>query len=445
VQFVDFFKIRGSYGILGRDNVPAWAWLQIYGSEVIKGPIFGSNPDLNAGPHFQIPNAVPNRNSHWDTAYKSSLGLDLNFLRNRLSVTLDGYYDKIRNSFLSITEAPDYPTTIGATASPSNYGAIDNYGVELSLNWRDKIGKDIKYHIKLNTGYTDNKIIEYPWQAVATRALDAVQPNQRADRGLWGYENIGMFRSYQEIAEYFAVNNLVTYMGKTQQDVHPGMLIYNNIRGSQKEDGTYYAPNDPADPASNVVDENDRVQISKYRSNPYGFTINLGGEWKSLSLSAQIGASWGSYTLVPTAAITTKSLVSTSSGYDVMQYTNLPSFWTNDMFVYKDVLDEQNNVVASQNLTATYPNLRFDDVNGVASTFWKISNTNIALRNITLAYTLPKAWVNKAGIESCRFNITGQNMLNFYNPYPDKFTNSMSNYSTYPTLRKITLGVNISF
>jgi hypothetical protein len=234
-------------------------------------------------------------------------------------------------------------------------------------------------------------------------------------------------------------------MKKTQADVHPGMLIYNNVRGSQKEDGSYYAPNDPNDPKGNVVDEDDRVRISKYKSNPYGFTINLGGEYKNLSLSAQIGASWGSYTLIPTAAITTKSLVSTASGYDVMQYTNLPSFWANDMFVYKDVLDEQGRIVASQNLEAKYPNLRFDDVNGVASTFWKLSNTNIALRTITLAYALPKAWVNTLGVENCRFNITGQNILNFYNPYPDKFTSPMSDYSTYPTLRKITLGVNISF
>jgi TonB-linked SusC/RagA family outer membrane protein len=445
VRAVDFLKIRGSYGILGRDNVAAWAWMQFYGSEVIKGPIFGSNPDLEAGPHFQIPNAVPNRNSHWDKSYKSNLGLDVNFLKNRLSVTLDGYYDRNRDVFMAITDAPDYPTTVGAMASASNYGAIDNYGVELSLGWRDKIGSDFKYHIKLNTGYTDNRIIKAPWKDIASRELDDIEPDQRADRGLWGYECIGMFRSYQEIAEYFATYNLVTYMGKTQPDVHPGMLIYNNVRGSRREDGTYYEPGDAADPAGNVVDKNDRVKISKYRSNPYGFTVNMGGEWKSLSFNAQIGASWGSYTLIPTAAITTKSLVSTASGYDVMQYTNLPSFWANSMFVYKDVTDEQGAVVASQNLTAKYPNLRFDDVNGVASTFWKISNTNVALRNITLAYALPKVWLHKIGVESCRINITGQNMLSLYNPYPDKFTNPMSNYSTYPTLRKITAGINVSF
>jgi TonB-linked SusC/RagA family outer membrane protein len=445
VQFVDFLKIRGSYGILGRDNVAAWAWLQTYGSEVIKGPIFGNNPDMSAGAHFQIPNAVPNRDSHWDKNYKSNLGLDMNFLKNRLSVTLDGYYDRTREVFMTITNSPEYPTTVGATASASNYGAIDNYGVELSIGWRDKIGSDFKYHVKLNTGFNDNKIIKYPWTDVATRGLEDYVPNERADRGLWGYECIGMFHSYQEIAEYFAENNLITYLGKSQADMHPGMLIYKDIRGSQKEDGTYYAPGDPKDPEGNKIDKNDYIKISNRSNNIYGFTVNLGAEWKGLSISAQLGASWGSYTLMPGEAISNKSIVSTASGYNVMQYTNLPSFWSDNMFVYQDVLDAQGRIVASQNLDAKYPNLRFSDVNAAASTFWKLSNTNIFLRNFTLAYTLPKAWIKNVGVESCRLNITGQNLLSLYNPYPDKFTSPNSSYSKYPTLRKITVGLNISF
>lgn len=445
VNFVDFLKIRGSYGMLGRDNVAPWAWLQTYGSETVKGPIFGNNPDVNAGAHFQIPNAVPNRNSHWDKSYKSNFGLDANFLRNRLSVTLDGYYDRYREVFMSITSTSDFPGTIGAQASASNYGSIDNYGLELSLSWRDKIGKDIKYWVKLNTSLNDNKIIKYPWTAAATRELDALMPDERADRGLWGYNCTGMFRSYQEIAEYFAEYNLTTYMGKTQADVHPGMLIYKDVRGSQKPDGTYYAPGDPNDPEGNKIDKNDRIKISNRKSNPYGFTLNFGGEYKSFSFSAQLGASWGSYSMMPTQAISNKSIVSTVSGYDAMQYTNLPSFWSGNMFVYKDVLDAQGRVVASQNLDAKYPNLRFADVNSVESTFWKVNNANVFLRNITLAYTLPSVWVKKVGIESCRLNVTGQNIIEFYNPYPDKFMSPNSPYSTYPLLRKITVGLNVSF
>lgn len=445
VLFVDFLKIRGSFGMLGRDNIPAWGWAQFYGNEVIKGPIFGNNPDQNAGPHFQLPNSVPNRNSHWDKSYKSNLGLDLNILRSRLSLSLDGYYDQNRDVFMSISNAPDYPTTVGAQASPSNWGSTDNFGVELSLGWRDKIGKDFKYHVRLNTGYTDNKLIKYPFAAVATRPLDAAVPNERSDRGLWGYECLGMFRSYQDIAEYFAENNLTTYMGNTQADIHPGTLIYKDVRGSQKSDGTFYAPGDALDPEGNKVDGNDIIKISNRSNNIYGFTMNFGAEYKTFSISAQLGASWGSYTMMPTQAITNKSVVSTASGYDVMQYTNLPSFWSGNMYVYEDVLDAQGRTVATQNHDAIYPNLRFAGMNSVASTFWKVNNANVMLRNLTVAYSLPKTLVQKIGIESCRLNLTGQNLLDFYNPYPDKFMSQNSSFSVYPTLRKFTLGVNVTF
>jgi len=445
VLFVDFLKIRGSLGLLGRDNIDPWAWAPFYGNEVIKGPIFGNNIDQNAGPHFQLPNKASNRNSHWDDSYKTNLGLDVNFLKNRLSATLDGYYDMNRNVFMAISSKSDFPGTVGAEASPSNWAKTDDYGVEVSLGWRDNIGKDFKYNIRLNTGYNDNKLIKYPFAAQATRPLDAAVPNERSDSGLWGYESLGMFRSYQDIAEYFAENNLTTYMGNTQVDIHPGTLIYRDVRGSQKSDGTFYAPGDPTDPEGNKVDANDRIKISNRSNNIYGFTMNVGAEYKSLSISAQLGASWGSYTMMPTQAITNKSVVSTASGYDVMQYTNLPSFWSGNMYVYNDVQDAQGRIVATQNRDATYPNLRFAGINSVASTFWKVNNANVLLRNLTIAYTVSKPFVQKLGIESCRINLTGQNLLDFYNPYPDKFMSQNSSYSVYPTLRKFTLGLNVTF
>ena len=148
---------------------------------------------------------------------------------------------------------------------------------------------------------------------------------------------------------------------------------------------------------------------------------------------------------MPSEAISNKSIISTSSGYDVMQYTNLPVIWANNMFIYQDVLDDKGNVVAEKNLDAKYPNLRFGGINSVASTFWKVNDAVAQLRNLTLAYALPKAWIQGIGVESVRVNVTGQNMINFYNPYPEKFTSPLSSYSTYPTLRKITVGLNVTF
>jgi len=444
IQGVDFLKIRGSFGLLGRDtSLKPWQWSTTYTVNQDKGAIFGtSGITTSTGSHIGVPDGAANRDAHWDKSYQSNFGIDFNTLKNRLTLNLDGYYYLDRDVFMTRQGSASYPSTVGTAAAAENYGSIDRYGIELSIGWKDNISKDFKYWVKVNTGYTDNKVLVAPWPALIP--FDAQHPNQRTDLGSWGYECIGMFHNYQEIEEYFDKYQIVSYMGMTKSSVRPGMLIYNNIRGSQKADGSYYGPNDPNDPKAGYVDANDKVLISN-RSNPWGFTVNMGGEWKGLSFSTQIGANWGGYIYLPSDARGISSLVSTASGYTVMEYTNLPSFWANNMFVYQNVLDNQGNVVAEQNLTAKYPNLRYS-LNSEQSTFWRVSGTSVGIKTFTMAYSLPKKWMKNLSIESCRFNATVQNVLSIYNPYPDNFIDPMSGtYGRYPNLRRITIGVNISF
>lgn len=440
---INFLKIRGSFGMLGSDkNIKAWQWLQTYGLNSDKGPVFGTTSGSTiSGSHITLPDGAVNRDAHWDKSYQTNAGIDLNLLKNRLNLTLDGYYYQDRDVFMTRQGSSTYPSTVGTQAAAENYGKIDRYGTELSIGWKDKVG-DFKYSVRISTGLTDDKVILKPWQALIP--FDDVHPGQRQDVGSWGYECIGMFRSYQDIEEFFSQYNIVSYMGMSKSDVRPGMLIYNNVRGSQKTDGTYYGPNDPEDPKAGYVDSNDRILISN-RNNPYGFNFNLGGEWKGISLNARFSASWGGYDYISKDARSISSLVSTASGYEVMQYTNLPSFWANNMFVYSDVLDAGGNIVAEQNRDAKYPNLRYT-VNNQESTFWRVSGTTVSLNEVTMAYSLPKKLVKKLTIDNCRLNITAQDLLSLYNPYPDHYIDPMSgSYGKYPNLRRITVGVNVSF
>ncbi|MDE6653173.1 MAG: hypothetical protein K2K37_02145, partial [Muribaculaceae bacterium] len=85
-------------------------------------------------------------------------------------------------------------------------------------------------------------------------------------------------------------------------------------------------------------------------------------------------------------------------------------------------------------------------VNSHDSSFWRVSGTRVQLNRLTLAYSLPQNVIKRIGINKCTFNVTGQNLLSLYNPYPDNFMDPMAgNYGSYPNLRKITLGVNLSF
>ena len=425
---IDFLKIRGSFGILGRDNIQPWLWTQLYSRNADKGPVFGTSSNTSSGASFQMPQRGVNRDVHWDKTYKTNLGIDVRMLDNRFGITLDAYYDMGRELFTTFTGTSFYPTTVGTQATPENFGEVDTYGVELTLNWKDKIGKDFSYWVKLTTGYSDNKIKEAGFEA--TPGFDDIVRGERSDRGVWGYECLGMFRSYQEIEEYFATNNITSYLGNSKENIHPGTLIYRDVRGQRNADGSYGEKDV-------VIDENDYVKISHRANNPYGLTMNFGASYKNFSFSAQFGASWGAYALMQTNL--------RQESYSNMEYKNVSAIWK-DMYIYEDVLDASGNVTAAMNRNAKYPNLKYSAINGQASTFWKVSAANIRLRNLTVAYSLPKEWMKPLGISSCRLNLTCQNLLSFYNPYDGGVWDTWAGtYGNYPNLRKFTLGVNVSF
>ena len=428
----NFLKLRASFGLTGRDNTTAWQWMQVYAQDKNRGVLFGDyTKDTGNRITINKNNSAVNRDITWDKSYKFNFGIDNRFLNNRLSVGLDFYREWNRDMLINILQA--VPSTVGTQSAASNNGEIDNWGWELSLGWRDKIGKDFKYNIGINTGYSDNKVLRMDFDQ--NFYYRQIQRNGRTDIGTWGMQCIGMFRSFQDIDEYFTKNHITSYMGMSKDQVRPGMLIYKDVRGSQHTDANgniYY------DGPDGIVDrDNDQVQLG-HRGNIYGFTLNAGGSWKGLSFQLQFGAHWGGYTTVPAQALTASAI----------EYTNMPSFWNPDnVFVYQDVYDGQGNLVQAANRNACLPNPGYS-INTVASSFWRISAAQVTLNRLTLAYSLPKAWLKSLGIgiQNVRLNLTGQNLINFYNPYPDNFYSPYAGtYGNYPNLRKWTLGVNVSF
>ncbi len=432
LKFVDFLKVRASWGLTGRDNLAAWQWMQIYAQDSNRGPVFGTGISNDSKGRVTINknNSAVNQDVHWDKSYKTNIGLDFQFLNKRLAVNIDYYYEKNREMLMNLST--DIPTTIGTQTASQNWGEMNNWGWEIGITWRDKIGKDFKYRIGINTGYHDNEVLEMNWEK--EYLYRQMTPGSRTDIGTWGMQCIGMFRSFQDIEEYFEKYHITSYMGLTKDKVRPGMLIYKDVRGAYNaETGEYDGPD-------GIVDkDNDQVCLSN-RSNPYGFTINAHADWKGLSLTAQFGASWGGYTTLPAAAIG----VASSSN---IEYYNMPSFWNvDDMYSYQDVTDANGNIVVKENRDAQYPNLAYQSVNAVTSSFWRISAASVRLSRLTLAYTFPNQWFKKVGVKNVRVNITGQNLINFYNPYPDKFTSPMAGtYGNYPTLRRWDIGINLSF
>lgn len=431
LPWVDFLKLRGSFGLTGRDNIAPWQWMQVYAQDANRGPVFGTGMDSGSLRRITINrnNSAVNRDVHWDKVYKANFGIDLNVLKNRLSVTFDMYREWNREMLMNISQAIE--ATIGTQSASVNLGEMDSWGYELGITWRDKIGKDFKYKIGINTGYSDNKVLNMDWET--DYIYRQIRKGGRTDIGLWGLQCIGMFRSFQDIEEYFAENNITSYLGMSKDQVRPGMLIYKDIRGPQQTDGSYSGPD-------GVVDADlDQVCLSN-RNNPYGVTMNLGADWKGFSLTAQLNASWGGYSFIDGAAL------ESGSGVDDLEFTNMPSFWNADnMYSYQEIRDAKGNILVHENRDGSLPNLQYQSVNARTSSFWRVSGTRVKLNRLTLAYTIPQNLVRKVGIQSARINITGQNLLSFYNPYPDNYIDPMCSYGSYPVLRQFTVGVNLSF
>jgi len=262
--------------------------------------------------------------------------------------------------------------------------------------------------------------------------LNSIVYGERTDRGLWGLSCMGMFRSYQQIEEYFQKYNITSYLGLSQSQVHPGMLIYEDIRGPKDDDGNWTAPDGV------ISTEDDIVKISNRQDNPYKTNFNLNFVWKSFSMNATFQAEWGAYTMMPAMY---------KESFGSMETTNVSAMWK-DMFIYEDVLDAQGRVIAEANPNGRWPNFGYtkSSVNSQTSTFWRMSAAEILLRNISIAYTVPKNLVRKISLNALRFNITVQNALSLYNACPGGYWNNFAGtYGSYPVTRKITFGMNVTF
>ena len=427
---IDFLKLRASYGVMGRDNVDAWRWLQLYSYNSVKSSIFGTDVTQESARAFQLPEKDgTNRDLHWDKNTKMNFGIDIRALDGRLSVSLDYYYDRNREMF-AMPRSNEMPGTVGTYPAPENYSAMDMWGFEAIVGWRQRFNKDMYLSARLGFSWDDNKVLKYPWDT--DTKLNSVVYGERSDRGLWGLSCMGMFRTYQEIEEYFLKYKITDYLGLSQSQVHPGMLIYEDVRGPKDENGNWTAPD------GKINADEDLVQISKRQSNPYRSNLNLNFVWKSFSLNATFQAEWGAYCMMPNMY---------QESFDGKKDQNVSAMW-NDMFIYEDVLDAQGRVIAAANPDGRWPNLGYtkNSVNSRASTFWKMSAAEILLRNITVAYTVPKNLVKQIGLNAVRFNLTVQNALSLYNACPGGYWNNFAgNYGSYPVTRKITFGMNVTF
>ena len=433
LPWFEYLKLRGSWGRTGRDNLKQYGWMTTYSYGSDKGLQFGSSGGkLGSG----LSDAkVANRNVSWDKTDKFNFGFDARFLNGRLSTNVDLYYEMnndLLNQFMS--QIIGTPISVGGAFTEMNFGRIDNYGLELSVNWRDKIGQ-VDYNIGSDFGISDGKYKEWPELAYGYPSGNGTREGKSTYNPIWGYRvwtgtssGDGILRNQEDIDNYwnYLTENAKTaghsdpsYFGSNSKDaLKPGMMAYQDLYGDLNS-----STGELAGPNGKIVKDEDMNKLSK-KNRTYGITTKLGASWKGLTWNAMIATSWGGTNFIDTYKMNTSS--------NQMLWSP-ESYWT-------DMFDEETNP------NGKYPNIGYGENTILPSDFWTVSTFRCYIKNMSIGYTLPKKWLKTINIETAKISLTGTNLWDFYNPYPKKYRNMYDSSTVgYPTLRTWSLGVNLVF
>ncbi|MEO7309974.1 MAG: SusC/RagA family TonB-linked outer membrane protein [Chitinophagaceae bacterium] len=438
VRWINSLKIRGSLGRTGNDNVKAFKWLQLYQLALDKGMAFGTS-----GGNYTYgitPDPSPNRNIKWDKTVQRNLGIDATMFKNRLSISLDGYYNSSTDLLTLLTGATNVPISVGGAFAEQNYGAVNFWGTEISASWNDHIGKDFKFSVGMNFGLSDNKVIKYIDQPFNYPSIYAGKQQQGYSLigAQWGYRTWkqtsggdGILRTDGDIDAYWTyLTDLATKAGttpyynagnaniSTMVGLKKGMMAYEDQAGALDANTKTIGGQN-----GQITDDQDYIKLAK-STRTYGFSTNLSVAWKSLSLLTQISTSWGGYNSIDRVKQGTSS---TNAGWSQVAYLT-------DMF---DSTDNPNG---------KYPNMAFYDNAYKNSDFWTLPTFRCVVRSMSIGYTLPKTWTAKVHMSNAKLVLSGYNLWDFYNSNPGKFSNMYDGLkSGYPTLRTWALGVNLGF
>ena len=240
VSWIDNLKIRGSWGLLGNQEIGDYAFYNTY--------MFGQNYNFNNTlvPGISINDKMANNIITWEKTDQIDVGLDADFLNGKLSLTSDFF---IKNTNDILLELP-IPEIVGVKPPMQNAGKVRNTGVELQLSHNNQV-RDFKYNMSFNFSYVHNEITDLSGGDVPGRSVGDPINN------IYGYVCEGIFQNQAEI------------------DAHP-----KQIWGAVPGDLKYADLNNDG-----IVNEEDRKSIGTFFPK-INFGIRLGFEYKNFDFTA---------------------------------------------------------------------------------------------------------------------------------------------------------------
>ncbi|MDD2797639.1 MAG: TonB-dependent receptor [Bacteroidales bacterium] len=372
IKNLDALKLRIGWGQTGNSSIGSnfQYYDQIYNANSFS-PVFGDNQEVaNARYIFA---GFGSKEIHWESSEMTNIGIDANMFNTKLQVTAE-YYVKNNNDLL--IQLPTSSAFGRVDGYPwYNTGKIRNQGVELSLQWRDKVG-EVNYGISSNLTTIKNEVLYMP-------VPDITSGNNRTLVGhsigaLYGYVSQGIIQP-TDFAGKDPVTNLYTgykYATQFTQVPQPGDIKYKDMNG----DGN--------------VNALDRTIIGKTIPS-MTYTIGFDCAYKNFDFNLFLFG---------------------VGGFDIFnsQRASLSSMNSQDND-HNKLADWAANYWTETNQSTKY--VRYDaantNMNDQISSFWVESGSFLRIKDVQIGYNVPKSIYPKLGVSSLRLYANASNLYCF--------------------------------
>ena len=390
-NWLDFLKLRASYGVIQTDILPESGWMYYMQQYQTTGGSYPFNSGFQSDFGRTYLDAMATSHLTHEKAAKFNAGVDAT-LFGGLDFSFDGFYQ--RRSNIWVSTAGRYSSELGVEASYEGDGIVDSWGWEASLDYNKKIG-EVTFNIGGNFDYYRSQIKE---QDEAPQLYKNLESTGHRVSQLFGYKAIGFFKDQADID-----TSKPQLLGSTPR---PGDIKYEDVNN----DGQ--------------IDSNDKTAIGYSTVAPeIYYNIHLGVEWKGLGLDAMFQGT-GRYSGV----LTTKSMYKPLVGNTTISQYYYDNRWTPETAE-----------------TAKFPALSSTSNanNYNTNTLWMFDRSFFKLRNIEVYYNFPKSLLSKTKcLNAAKLYVRGVDLFSF--DHLDKSDPEVFS-ATNPLNRSVVAGLSVTF
>ena len=418
-QVVSDMKIRGSYGLIGNQNVGADRFIPTMSTAYASWLVDGAKV-LYTGLPANVSSSL-----YWEDVATLDIGVDLRFLGNKYGITFD-WFQRTNRNMLSVGET--LPETFGTAAAMVNDGRLRTRGWEITIDGSHSFGNGLSIYGNVNI--SDYKSVITEWNANSGNLLTSNYKGKTIGE-IWGFETDRYFTSAEDVASSPSQVGLQT----GNFVFGPGDIKYRDLNG----DNVINA-------GKSTLQDHGDLKVIGNTTPRYQYSIRVGGAWKGVDVDIYLQGI-GRRQLWATG----NEAIPYYRGADVM-YEHQMDFWSPENPNARYPLPYTGNGSTAISGIRYMANAAANSGNNFyPQTKYLLNLSYLRVKNITIGYSLPDKWISRANLTKARVYFSGENLFEFSQkkiPIDPEITagSATSNFygRTAPFERIISFGVQLT-